>query len=158
MAFQSTLRCLENIPILGHLIAAGYACGGGRSKAERAGLKATVGIVLAPINLVAEIADEATRKRSKRLEGSALGSRPDWMKRHHTKTLRSICLPGAHNAGTFRMSKKLKQMPLVEGWSRCQKVRFILPGLLLLVNFIRLLFRTVFYIKFCLPAYFLRFD
>src|SRR6218665_3898372 len=123
MAFQSTLRCLENIPILGHLMAAGYACGGGRAKGERAGLKATGGIVLAPINLVAEIADEATRKRSKRLEGSPLGSRPDWMKKHHTKTLRSICVPGAHNAGTFRMSKKLKQMPLIEGWSRCQKVR-----------------------------------
>lgn len=122
MAFQSALRCLENIPLVGHAMAAGYACSDGRTKAERAGLKATIGLVLAPVNLVAEIADEATRKRSKQLDTASLTPRPRWMKRHHKKPLRAICLPGAHHAGTFKVSKRLSNAPLVEGWSRCQKV------------------------------------
>lgn len=131
---DATLRCLENVPILGHLLAAGYACSrGGRSKAERAALKATVGILLCPVNLVAEIVDEGTRKRSKKLRNDVpLTSRPDWMKRHRTKTLRSLCLPGTHESGSFEVSKRLRRVPCVEGWSRCQKVdtyRQLLAGI-----------------------------
>jgi len=61
---HSTARLMENIPILGHLMAACYACAGSRAKAERAAIKSTVGIVLAPVNIVAEAIDEATRNRS----------------------------------------------------------------------------------------------
>lgn len=61
------MRCLEHIPVLGHAIAAVHACRGDRNNAERAALNATVGIVLAPVNIVAEVVDEATREHSERL-------------------------------------------------------------------------------------------
>ena len=60
---QSTVRTLENVPVLGHLIAACYACSGNRAKAQRAAIKSTAGILLAPVNVPAEAIDEATRER-----------------------------------------------------------------------------------------------
>jgi len=62
------MRCLEHIPVLGHGIAAMHACRGERNQAERAALNATVGIVLAPVNIVAEVVDEATRDHPLRLK------------------------------------------------------------------------------------------
>ena len=61
------MRCLEHIPVIGHAIAAIHACRGDRNNAERAAINATVGIVLAPVNIVAEVVDEATRDHSERL-------------------------------------------------------------------------------------------
>lgn len=62
------MRCLEHIPVIGHAIAAVHACRGDRNNAERAAINATVGIVLAPVNIVAEVVDEATRDHSERLK------------------------------------------------------------------------------------------
>jgi len=62
------MRCLEHIPVIGHAIAAIHACRGDRNNAERAAINATVGIVLAPVNIVAEMVDEATRDHSERLQ------------------------------------------------------------------------------------------
>jgi len=61
------MRCLEHIPVLGHGIAAIHACRGERNNAERAAINATVGIVLAPVNIVAEVVDDATRDHPERL-------------------------------------------------------------------------------------------
>jgi hypothetical protein len=41
---MSALRCVENVPVLGHLLAAGYLAAGSKDKAERAVVKATAGI------------------------------------------------------------------------------------------------------------------
>ena len=117
---QSILRCLENIPIVGHLLAACYACSGERSRAERAGLKATAGFLMAPVNIVAEIVDEATRKRPEKLEPVLTNPRPNWMKRHRTNTLQNICLPGTHLSSSYKMASKLSRLPTVEDWCRCQ--------------------------------------
>jgi len=54
--------------VVGHGIAAIHACRGERNNAERAALNATVGIVLAPVNIVAEVVDEATRDHPERLK------------------------------------------------------------------------------------------
>ena len=62
------MRCFEHIPVIGHAIAAFHACRGDRNNAERAAINATVGIVLAPVNIVAEVVDEATRDHSERLK------------------------------------------------------------------------------------------
>jgi len=62
------MRCFEHIPIIGHVIAAVHACRGDRNNAERAAINATVGFVLAPVNIVAEVVDEATRDHSERLK------------------------------------------------------------------------------------------
>ena len=62
------MRCLEHIPVIGHAIAAIHACRGDRNNAERAAINATVGIVLAPVNIVAEVVDNATRDHSERLK------------------------------------------------------------------------------------------
>lgn len=61
------MRCFEHIPVLGHAIAAIHACRGSRNSAERAAINATVGIVLAPVNIVAEMVDEATRDHPEQL-------------------------------------------------------------------------------------------
>ena len=37
------VRCLENLPLIGHGIAAVHACCGQQTRAERAALKATIG-------------------------------------------------------------------------------------------------------------------
>jgi len=66
------MRCLEHIPLLGHAIAAVHACRGDRNKAERAAINATVGIVMAPVNIVAEMVDEVTREHPHRLHPVSL--------------------------------------------------------------------------------------
>ena len=118
----ATLRCLENVPIVGHIVAAGYACAGSKDKAERAGLKATAGLALCICNFPAEVIDESTRQRSPKLDSPGLMNRRDWMKRHHRRQLRHLCLPGSHQSATYNMADKLKPIPMVEGWSRCQKL------------------------------------
>ena len=117
----SALRVLENIPGLGHLIAMCYACGGNKDKAERAAIKSSVGICFACCNCPAELLDECVRKRSTKLRHPRMTSRANWMKEHGQRTLPQICLPGSHQSGTFHMEKKLKSIPMCEGWSRCQE-------------------------------------
>ncbi len=116
----ATLKCLENLPIVGHLLAAFYMFLGDKDKAERSGLKATWGILIGILNFPVEIFDEIFRKRSEKLYGFSLSPRPDWMKEYHSRTLRHLCLPGSHQSGTYIMDRKLSPVPMVEGWSRCQ--------------------------------------
>ena len=113
-------RALENIPIIGHGVAAIYGCCKNKDKAERAGIKATLGIVCCICNFPAEAVDECSRKRSPKINSDYLARRADWMKGHHGRVLKSICLPASHQSGTALIDKKLKPIPLVEGWSRCQ--------------------------------------
>lgn len=125
MALQpvwSVLRVLENIPVIGHLVAALYACCGLKDKAERAGIKASVGIICVACNAPAETVDELVRYRSKKLYSVKPTPQTEWMKRFALKTLSQLCLPASHQSGTYNMDHKLKQIPLVEGWSRCQKI------------------------------------
>ena len=119
-ACNSLLRAFENIPGLGHLIAMCYGCGGNKDKAERAAIKASVGICFALCNFPVELIDECVRKRSDKLRHSYLSPRVDWMKNHQHRKIPQICLPGSHQSGTFHMQKKLKSVPMCEGWSRCQ--------------------------------------
>lgn len=116
------LRCLENIPVIGHLVASGYLMSGKKDQAERAGLKATVGLACCVFNFPAEVVDELTAKRSPRLDSPGLMDRRRWMKRHHRRQLRHLCLPGSHQSGTYHISQKMRRIPLVEGWSRCQQL------------------------------------
>lgn len=119
---QSVLRSLENLPGIGHLIAMCYGCTNNKDKAERAAIKATVGIACGLCNCPAEVADEMFRKRSDRLATcSHLTPRPNWMKNHQGRIISYLCLPGSHQSGTYHMEKKLKSIPMIEGWSRCQK-------------------------------------
>ena len=118
--FLAILRVLENIPIIGHIISAIYGCSGCKDQAERAGIKATVGIGFASCNCPAEMIDEMVRHRSPKQLSFVMVPRPDWMKRFHQRTLRHICIPGSHQSPTYSMSKKLEEIPMVEGWSRCQ--------------------------------------
>lgn len=118
----ATLRCLENIPVIGHIVSSGYACAGSKDKAERAGLKATAGLLCCPCNFPTEIVDESIRKISPKLDSPGLMNRRDWMRRHSKRQLRHLCLPGSHQSATYNMAKKLESIPMVEGWSRCQKL------------------------------------
>ena len=118
----TTLKCLENIPIVGHLLAAFYMFLGDKDKAERSALKATFGIILGILSFPVEIFDEVIRTRSKKLFAFSLSPKPDWMKKYHRRTLRHLCLPGSHQSGTYIMERKLKPIPMVEGWSRCQSL------------------------------------
>ena len=119
---HSTVRCIENVPILGHIMAAVYACSGDVTRAERSAIKATIGILLLPFNVVAEAVDEATRKKPEKLGRSSFSARLDWMKRYKSLPLRNICLPGSHQSATYKMTKKLTKVPLMVGWSRYQKL------------------------------------
>ena len=116
------LRCLENLPGIGHLVAAGYGCAKNKDKAERAGIKATVGIILFAFNFPAEVVDELGRKVSWKLRSRGLTTRANWMRHHRGKILRNMCLPGSHQSATYHMHRKLRAVPMVEGWSRCQKL------------------------------------
>ncbi len=116
----ATLKCLENLPIIGHILAAVYAFLGDKDKAERSGLKATIGLILGLLSFPAEIFDEIFRKKSKKLYSFSLSDRRTWMKSHHDRTLRRLCLPGSHQSATNYIEKKIKPVPMVEGWSRCQ--------------------------------------
>lgn len=118
--FFSILRVLENIPILGHIISAIYACSNCKDRAERAGIKATIGLVLAVCNCPAEAVDEMARYRSPKLISFRMTPRPDWMKAFHRRTLRHICMPASHQSSSYFVAKKLDEVPMVEGWSRCQ--------------------------------------
>ena len=109
----SALRCLENLPGIGHLIAAGYGCVKNKDKAERAGIKATVGILFFAFNFPAEVIDELGRKVSWKLPSRGLTPRPGWMRDHRGKILRNICLPGSHQSATAKMHKKLRSVPMV---------------------------------------------
>ncbi len=120
---QSFARVVENVPIIGHFVSAGHAGAKRKDRAERAALKATLGLCFCLCNFPAEAIDEATRRKSPRLHSYALTSRPDWMKRYGNRTLRQLCLPGSHQSGTYK-SKKLKPVPLVTGWSECQNLSF----------------------------------
>ena len=121
-ACLSLLRALENIPVLGHGIAMGYACAGNKDKAERAAIKATVGIFFAVCNCPVELVDECVRTRSEKLQRRYVASRDSWMANHQHRKLTQICLPGSHQSGTYHMQQKLKPIPMVEGWSRCQRL------------------------------------
>lgn len=116
----SILRVLENIPVVGHMVAACYSCVNNRDKAERAGIKATVGICFCLCNCPAEMLDEMCRHRSEKLWSFGLAPRSNWMKRFHDRTLKNMCLPASHQTSTWHMDSKLKPIPMVEGWSRCQ--------------------------------------
>ena len=121
-ACLSVLRALENIPGLGHMIAACYACCGSKDKAERAAIKASVGICFALCNCPIEMIDECVRSRSTKLHHRRATSRANWMLNHQHRKLPQLCLPGSHQSGTYHMEKKLKQIPMCEGWSRCQEL------------------------------------
>ena len=55
---SSVVRCLENLPGIGHMIAAMYSCcANDKDKAERAAIKATVGIMFFFVNFPAEVGD-----------------------------------------------------------------------------------------------------
>ena len=95
---------------------------GDKDKAERSALKATFGIILGILSFPVEIFDEIFRTRSKKLFAFSLSPKPDWMKKYHRRTLRHLCLPGSHQSGTYIMERKLKPIPMVEGWSRCQSL------------------------------------
>lgn len=90
-ACSSLLRVLENVPVLGHLIAMCYGCANNKDKAERAALKATVGIACGLCNCSVEAADEMLRKRTDRLTCRNLTPRPDWMKQHKGNNLKKSC-------------------------------------------------------------------
>jgi hypothetical protein len=63
-----------------------------------------------------------TAKPAPKLDSPALMDRRKWMRRHHRKQLRNLCLPGSHQSGTDHMQQKLRRIPMSEGWSRCQKL------------------------------------
>ena len=117
---MSLLRVFENIPIVGHLISSVYACCSDKDRAERAGLKATVGLACVVCNCPAEAVDEVVRYRSEKLFSTSLEPRPNWMKKFSRRTISQLCLPASHQSSTYFMDRKLQQIPLVEGWSRCQ--------------------------------------
>jgi len=43
------------------------------------------------------------------------------MKRHRLRTLRNICLPGSHQSATYTAETTERHLPLVVGWTRCQR-------------------------------------
>jgi hypothetical protein len=105
------------------MVAAGYACANNKDKAERAGIKATIGILFFAINFPAEVIDELGRSVSYKLPSrGGLTPRPAWMRSQRGRILRNICLPGSHQSATYHMHQKLRAVPMVEGWSRCQKL------------------------------------
>ena len=118
----SMLRVLENVPGVGHVIAAFYACATNKDKAERAGIKATIGICFCVCNCPAELVDEIVRYRSEKLWSFGLSARADWMRRFSNRTLKNLCLPASHQTSTWHMDSKLKPIPTVEGWSSCQRM------------------------------------
>ena len=119
---SSILRVLENIPVIGHLLALFYICMGHKNSAQRAAIKATIGILLAIVNVPAEIIDEIRRKKPKLMYTYHLAARPQWMKSFKRRSLRHLCLPGSHQSATNDVHKHLRSVPMVEGWSKCQKV------------------------------------
>ncbi len=116
----STLRVLENLPLIGHMVAALYACCGLKSQAERSALKATLGIIMVVINFPAEMMDEISRRRSRKIFSYRLTPRNEWMSRFRSRSLNNLCLPGTHQSATYHIDRKLSPIPLVEGWSQCQ--------------------------------------
>ena len=124
---SSVLRCMENIPIVGHIMAFCYVCKGRRDKAKRAGIKATVGVLLAPVNFPAEVVDEIARKRSEKLVPLRLATRLDWMKNFRYRTIRSICLPASHLNGAHLSEDGKKGL---SDWSSSHKfdVEMLMKG------------------------------
>jgi len=62
------MRIIEHLPIIGHVIAGCQLCAGKQADAERAAVNATIGFAMFPVNMVAEIVDEATRDRSSKIK------------------------------------------------------------------------------------------
>lgn len=73
LLLRSTMRVIEHLPVVGHVIAGCHLCAGKKADAERAAVNATLGLALFPVNMVAEIVDEATRERSSRIKQVAYG-------------------------------------------------------------------------------------
>lgn len=119
---MSWLRCLENLPVIGHIVAAGYGCAKHKSKAERAGLKATIGLIFGIIQFPVELVDESVRRRSPKLYSTGLSWRADWMKSYDHMSLAQLCLPATHQSATYTTHKKLRALPLLSGWSECQNI------------------------------------
>lgn len=118
----SSLRVVENIPLLGHAVGALYqCCMKNKDRRQRAMLKATAGFFCVLCNCPVETADEMFRKRPIQLRPKIMNQpKTDWMAAYPDKSILELSIPASHQSATYKISKNLRKLPLLEGWSRCQ--------------------------------------